>query len=111
MVSLGNEYGESTDSFFISSENRNSGGVEMGDLHLFANIEGCYKGKVIQVPPQFSSTNQMYIPFIKFIRAAYRRSAAISDGGQVFVWGTGFRNEKLSKPNLIFHDKNGIRDL
>lgn len=48
---------------------------------------------------------------IKFIRAAYGRSAAITEYGHVFVWGRNFKNECISKPRLIFQDKNGIDDL
>ena len=111
IISIGNEYGESTDSYFVSSENRNNAKTELADMSLMTIIQGSYTGKVILLPMQFSKEGKKYVPFVKFIRAAYKRSAAISEGGQVFVWGTGFRNERISKPTMLFHDMNGIKDL
>ena len=50
-------------------------------------------------------------PIIKFIRAAYRRSAAICHSGKVYVWGQGSRFEIIKKPILLFHDHNGVKEL
>ena len=54
------------------------------------------------------------LPFehdIKFIRAGYGRSAAVTNYGHVFVWGRNFKGEAVKKPRLLFQDKNGVDDL
>jgi len=36
---------------------------------------------------------------------------AVTEMGNAYVWGQGFRNEKIHKPMHLFQDKNGILDL
>ena len=49
--------------------------------------------------------------YVKFIRAAYGRSCAIKNNGQVYIWGNGFKNERIEEPKLIFREEEGILDL
>ena len=48
---------------------------------------------------------------ITLIRAAYGRSCAVQKKGSVYIWGQGFKSEKIKKPKMIFRDKLGIVDL
>lgn len=48
---------------------------------------------------------------IKFIRAAYGRSCAVTVSNKTFFWGQGFKNEKITSPKFFFSDPNGIKDL
>ena len=41
---------------------------------------------------------------VKFVRAAYGRSCAVTEGGSVFIWGQGMRNERQLQVKHIFTD-------
>ena len=70
------------------------------DVRIFKQIERNFRGKVIEVENA-----------VKFIRAAYGRSMAVTHQGQVFIWGLGFRSEALDYPLLLFQDTRGIFDI
>ena len=36
---------------------------------------------------------------------------AVSEDGQVLVWGHGFKKELIHTPRLLFWDQNGVDDL
>lgn len=45
------------------------------------------------------------------MRASYGRSCAVTEGGSVYIWGQGMRNERQLKVKHIFTDPKGINDL
>ena len=45
------------------------------------------------------------------VRASYGRSCAVTEGGSVYIWGQGMRNERQLKVKHIFTDPKGINDL
>lgn len=110
VIQFGNVFFEKQDEYVLTSENRNIPKSQLSNKNIFLNpndvrvfkqIEKNFKGKVIDV----SNAG------IKFIRAAYGRSMAVTKQGQVFIWGLGFRSEALDYPLLLFQDTRGIFDI
>ena len=42
---------------------------------------------------------------VKFIRAAFNHSYAITTDNQVYFWGEDFNNKQVDSPTIIFKDK------
>jgi hypothetical protein len=98
----------------ITSENREKSTKIQGDSVVLRAIEKNFRGKFVNLPVVCAHTGQHKIESvaeIKFLRAAYGRSIAVTKNGHVYCWGQGFRNENIKKPVLIFEDPNGIFDL
>lgn len=80
-----------------------------------SKLEELYKGKIINIDgvyyDGFGNKEKDNCRVIKFIRAAYGRSCAVTMAGEVFIWGMGFRKEIITKPKFIFRDVHGIKDL
>ena len=80
------------------------------DKNIEALIDSCYKGKRVSLPAIKHVAelkmlkDQVRRANITLIWAAYQRSAAIFESGEVYIWGMGFRNENLTKPILLFKD-------
>ena len=44
----------------------------------------------------------------KMVIANYGRSCAVTQCNKVYIWGQGFKQEKIFSPRKIFEDKVGI---
>lgn len=64
-----------------------------------------YEGKIFEFP----YTQQKYI---RFIRAAFNRSAYITTNDEVYIWGENIDNSKhLESPLFLFKSLTTIRNL
>ena len=43
--------------------------------------------------------------------AAYGRSCVVTESNKVYIWGQGFKQEKIPEPRMIFQDTRGIDTL
>ena len=101
IVQLGNIYANKDNSLVMQLGQRGKNkNMKDGNIPINLRIEDFYKGLVVELDQK-----QEYK--VKFIRAAYNRSCAVTQNDKVYIWGFGFKNEKVEKPKLLFQDEQG----